>query len=239
MYHTLTMQRITIAIDGFSSCGKSTLAKALAAKLGYSYVDTGAMYRAVTLYCMEHGIIKDGAFEELEVNKALDHIQLDFRYNSQTHASDMYLNGRNVEKEIRQMDVSNMVSPISKVHEVRKRMVALQRLMGKDKGVVMDGRDIGTNVFTDAELKIFMTADNDIRTQRRVDELKAKGIKVSVDDVRKNLMERDYEDSHRKENPLTQAPDAIVLDNSDLTREEQMDFVLKLVMELKLPEQSV
>lgn len=225
------MKQITIAIDGYSSCGKSTIAKALAAKLGYSYVDTGAMYRAVTLYCIRKGIIKDARFEVNEVIKSLEHIHLTFVYNKSSLASDTLLNGENVEKEIRTLEVSNLVSHISLIREVRQKMVAIQREMGKNKGVVMDGRDIGTNVFPDAELKIFMTADTDVRTQRRVDEMRAKGYKVSVEEVKKNLLERDYEDSHRKENPLIQASDAIVLDNTELTREEQLEFVLNLVRE--------
>jgi cytidylate kinase len=230
------MKKITIAIDGYSSCGKSTLAKALAAKLGYSYVDSGAMYRAVTLYCLRHGIIKDALFMKEEVVKALAHIKLSFVYNSSSKASDTYLNGENVEKEIRQMDVSRNVSHISVLRDVREMMAAIQRDIGKDKGVVMDGRDIGTNIFPDAELKIFMTADTEIRTQRRVDELTSKGNHVTFDEVKKNLLSRDYEDSHRLENPLRKAADAIVLDNSDITREEQLEFVLKLAADLKFLE---
>jgi cytidylate kinase len=223
------MTKITIAIDGYSSCGKSTLAKALAARLGYSYVDSGAMYRAITLYCLEKGIIKDGLYQREEVIKILDQVHLSFRYNSATKASDTFLNGENVEKEIRQMAVSKNVSHISVIREVREMMVSIQRAMGKGKGVVMDGRDIGTNVFPDAELKIFMTADTEIRTRRRVDEMVAKGSHVSFDEVKKNLLSRDYEDSHREENPLRQATDAIVLDNSDMSREEQLNFVIDLV----------
>lgn len=228
------MRPITIAIDGYSSCGKSTIAKALAAKLGYSYVDTGAMYRAVTLYCLEHGLIKDGAFDEHEIVLALADIHLTFKFNSNTKSSETFLNGKNVEKDIRSMQVSSVVSPVSKIHDVRVHLVALQREMGKNKAVVMDGRDVGTNVFPDAELKIFMTADPDVRTHRRYDELAAKGIKISFEEVRENLISRDHEDTHRKENPLVQAPDAIVLDNTDLTREEQLDFVMKLVMDMKV-----
>ena len=228
------MKRITIAIDGYSSCGKSTIAKAVAAKLGYSYVDTGAMYRAVTLYCLEHGILKDGTFDEASVVKSLEDIRLTFKFNPASNSSETFLNGKNIEKEIRSMIVSASVSPISKIFDVRKQMVALQREMGKDKGVVMDGRDIGTNVFPDAELKIFMTADPYVRAQRRYDELTAKGIKVSLDEIRDNLASRDHEDTHRKENPLVKAPDAIVLDNTDMTREEQLDFVLKLVSEMEV-----
>jgi len=233
------MRKITIAIDGYSSCGKSTLAKALAAKLGYNYVDSGAMYRVVTLYCLRQGIIKDAVFMREEVVKALDRIALSFQYNASTKASDTYLNGENVEKEIRQMEVSKNVSHISVLKEVREMMASIQREMGKDKGVVMDGRDIGTNIFPDAELKVFMTADTDIRTRRRMDELTAKGNTVTFEEVKKNLLSRDYEDSHRTENPLRKADDAVVLDNSDLSREEQLDFVLKLVYDLKLLDQEV
>lgn len=228
------MKLITIAIDGYSSCGKSTIAKALAVRLGYSYVDSGAMYRAVTLYCLQHGIIKDGAFSESEVVRILDDVHLSFQFNPSAKTSETLLNGENVEKQIRSMEVSAHVSPISKISEVRRRMVALQRSMGRNKGVVMDGRDIGTNVFPDAELKLFMTADIDIRVQRRVDELHAKGQHVSIDEVKQNLITRDYEDTHRKENPLLQAPDAIVLDNSELSRDEQLDFVIKLIEEMKI-----
>jgi cytidylate kinase len=228
------MKPITIAIDGYSSCGKSTIAKAIAAKMGYSYVDTGAMYRAVTLYCIEHGVIKDRAFNENEIVRSLEDIHLSFKFNPNTKSSETFLNGKNVEKEIRSMIVSASVSPVSKIHDVRVHLVALQREMGKNKGVVMDGRDIGTNVFPDAELKIFMTADPDVRTHRRYDELAAKGVKITFEEVRENLISRDHEDTHRKENPLVQAPDAIVLDNTDLTREEQLDFVMKLVEDLKM-----
>lgn len=228
------MSKITIAIDGYSSCGKSTLAKALASKLGYKYVDSGAMYRAVTLYCLRKGIIKDSVYQIQEVVNILKDIHLSFQYNTSTKASDTYLNGENIEKEIRQMEVSSNVSHISIIKEVRTKMVAIQREMGKNKGVVMDGRDIGTNVFPNAELKIFMIGDLDVRTQRRLDELTAKGNKVSGEEVKKNLLDRDYEDSHRKENPLTKAEDAIVLDNTDLTKEEQLEFVLKLIEDLKL-----
>ncbi|MFI5149536.1 MAG: (d)CMP kinase [Bacteroidia bacterium] len=228
------MPKITIAIDGYSSCGKSTLAKALAVRLGYNYVDSGAMYRAVTLDCLRKGIIKDGQFMREEVIKILDSIHLSFVYNPASKASDTYLNGENVEKEIRQMDVSRNVSHVSVLKEVREMMAHIQRAMGVDKGVVMDGRDIGTNIFPDAELKIFMTADTEIRTLRRVDELTSKGNHVTFDEVKKNLLSRDYEDSHRAENPLRKADDAVVLDNSDLNREEQLDFVLNLVQDLKL-----
>jgi cytidylate kinase len=228
------MTKITIAIDGYSSCGKSTLAKALAAKLGYAYVDSGAMYRCVTLLALRKGVIKDHSFQESEIVKLLDEINLSFQFNPATKSNETFMNGENVEKEIRQMIVSENVSAVSAVHEVRVKMIALQRKLGKKKGIVMDGRDIGTNVFPDAELKLFMTADTDIRTQRRYDEYSAKGQHVSFSEVKANLIRRDHEDTHRKENPLTQAEDAIVLDNSDLTREQQLDFVIKLINDLTL-----
>lgn len=228
------MPKITIAIDGYSSCGKSTLAKALAATLGYAYVDSGAMYRSVTLYALRQGIIKDHGFIEDQIVRILPEINLTFKFNPATRSSETFLNGENVEKELRHMVVSENVSKVSAIHEVRVKMIAIQRELGKNKGIVMDGRDIGTNVFPDAELKLFMTADPDIRTQRRYDELLSKGQHPTFLDVKKNLLERDYEDTHRRENPLTQAEDAIVLDNSELTREQQLDYVLKLITDLTL-----
>jgi CMP/dCMP kinase len=228
------MSKITIAIDGYSSCGKSTLAKALAAKLGYAYIDSGAMYRSVTLYGLRKGVIKDGSFIEDEIIKLLPDIHLTFQFNPNTKSSDTFLNGENVEKELRQMIVSENVSKISAIHDVRVQLIAIQRKLGKNKGIVMDGRDIGTNVFPDAELKIFMTADTDIRTQRRYDELTSKGQHISFNDVKVNLIHRDYEDTHRKENPLIQAEDAILLDNSDLDREQQLEYILKLINDLTL-----
>ncbi len=226
--------KITIAIDGYSSCGKSTIAKALAARLGYSYVDTGAMYRVVTLYCMRKNILVNGEFDEQDVIDALDKINLSFSYNKQTKTSETFLNNENVEKEIRTMEVSQNVSGVSLIKEVRTKMVELQRKMGKGKGVVMDGRDIGTNVFPKAELKLFMTADTDVRTQRRLDELTAKGEHISFDEVKQNLLSRDNQDTHRKENPLIKADDAIVLDNTDISKEEQLEFVLKLIEDMQL-----
>jgi CMP/dCMP kinase len=228
------MSKITIAIDGYSSCGKSTLAKALAAKLGYTYVDSGAMYRCATLYGLRKGVIKDKHFIPEEMIKLLPEINIRFEFNPNTKSSETYLNDENVEKEIRQMIVSENVSMISTIHEVRVQMVAIQRKLGKKKGIVMDGRDIGSNVFPFAELKLFMTADMDIRTQRRYDEYSSKGQHVSYEEVKRNLIERDYEDTHRKENPLVQAQDAIVLDNSELSREEQLEFVIKLIHDLTL-----
>ena len=231
------MSKITIAIDGYSSCGKSTLAKALAAHLGYAYLDSGSMYRCVTLYALRKGLIKDGSFIKEEIIKILPEINLRFEFNPRTKASDTFLNEENVEKEIRMMNVSDNVSKISTIHEVRVKMVALQRELGKNKGIVSDGRDIGSKVFPDAELKIFMTADTDIRTQRRYDELSSKGQHVSYNEIKANLLSRDYDDTHRKENPLVQAKDAIVLDNSDLTREQQLEFILRLIKDLTLPVQ--
>ena len=229
------MSKITIAIDGYSSCGKSTLAKALAAYLGYTYVDSGAMYRCVTLYALRKGLIKDNhSFLPEEIVKLLPEIQLRFEFNPHTKSSDTFLNGENVEKEIRQMVVSENVSQVSAIHEVRVKMIAIQRELGKNGGIVMDGRDIGSNVFPGAELKIFMTADTDIRTQRRFDEFTSKGQHIAFGDVKLNLIHRDHEDTHRKENPLVQEKDAIVLDNSELTREQQLEFVLRLIHDLTL-----
>ncbi|MCE3279948.1 MAG: cytidylate kinase [Bacteroidetes bacterium] len=228
------MSKITIAIDGYSSCGKSTLAKALAGKLGYAYVDSGAMYRSVTLHALRQGIIKDHGFIAEQIIKILPEINLSFKFNPGTGSSETFLNGENVEKELRHMIVSENVSKVSAIHEVRVKMIAIQRELGKNKGIVMDGRDIGTNVFPDAELKLFMTADPDIRTQRRYDEMLAKGQHPTFLDVKKNLLDRDYEDTHRKENPLTQAEDAIVLDNTELNREQQLEYVMKLITDLTL-----
>lgn len=228
------MSRITIAIDGYSSCGKSTLAKALAAKLNYAYIDSGAMYRCVTLYCLRKGIIKNQKFSPEEVIAALDDITLHFEFNPHTKTSETYLNSENVEKQIRTMEVAENVSKISAIKEVREHMVAIQRQFGLHKGVVMDGRDIGSHVFPDAELKLFMTADIETRVQRRMDELTSKGEHVEFMDVKVNLSNRDYDDTQRKENPLIRAKDAIILDNTDLSREEQLDYVLKLIGDLLL-----
>lgn len=229
------MQKITIAIDGYSSTGKSTLARALAQKLNYSYVDTGAMYRAVTLYAIRNGIIdKEYNLDTEKLIKALDKIDLNFMYDQTHKTSVTLLNGEDVEKFIRTMEISNNVSRVSSVKEVREKMISIQRGLGKKKAVVMDGRDIGTNVFPNAELKLFMTADTDIRAQRRHDEMSSKGQIYSMEEVKKNLMERDHADTTRKENPLTKAEDAIVLDNTELTREEQLEFVMKLIEDIYL-----
>jgi cytidylate kinase len=223
------MNRITIAIDGYSSCGKSTLAKQLAKKLGYSYIDSGAMYRSVALWCLENNVIKNGVTDKEKLLSNLDNIKIEFRFHPEIQLSQTYLNGRNIEKEIRGMAVSEIVSKISSIKEVRQKMVALQRQFGEDKCVVMDGRDIGSVVFPNAELKLFMIADPAIRAKRRYDELKAKGTEVSMEEIAENLRLRDYEDTTRQENPLIQAADAVVLDNSNLTPEQQFDVAWKLV----------
>ena len=225
------MGKLTIAIDGYSSCGKSTVAKGIAKKLGYVFVDSGAMYRAVTLYCLKNHIVRDGKFSAQEVIKAMQDIHLEFKLNPETGQSDIHLNGLDVEKEIREMNVSNFVSPISAIKEVREQIVLLQRKFRTRTGIVMDGRDIGTNVFPDAELKIFMTADEGVRAQRRWKELDAKGINVSLEEIKRNLQQRDHEDTHRQYNPLRKADDAVELDNTWMTLEEQLDFALKLVKE--------
>ncbi len=226
------MRQITIAIDGYSSCGKSTLARELAHELGYAYIDTGAMYRAVTLYCLEKGIIEKGrAVDAFKVIKELLHIKIEFRYSDNSGKSETYLNGKNVEGEIRGMEVSELVSPVSAIHEVRKMMVYLQRQLAKDGGVVMDGRDIGTTVFPHAELKLFMTADINVRVERRKQELLSKGIAVKDSEIKRNLQRRDEEDSTRAISPLKQAPDAVLLDNTKITREEQLKIALRWAKE--------
>lgn len=231
----MPVQKITIAIDGFSSCGKSTLAKALAQKLGYKYIDTGAMYRAVTYYAISHKHIdKDLVVDTAALTAALPSLDIKFQLNPATHHSDIVLNGHNIEREIRTMEVSAAVSRISAIREVRLSMVALQRAMGKRKGVVLDGRDIGTHVFPKAELKLFMTADPEVRARRRMDEFSSKGQYFTLEEVQESLRQRDHEDMNRKESPLIKAEDAIVLDNSELNREEQLEFVIKLISDLQV-----
>lgn len=225
-------KKITIAIDGFSSTGKSTLAKQLANHLGYVYVDTGAMYRAVTFFAMQNGYISLNFFDAVPLINSLPLIKLQFKFNPDLGFAEMYLNEVNVEKEIRTIEVSNFVSKVAEISEVRAKLVEQQKEMGKDKGIVMDGRDIGTVVFPDAELKIFMTASATTRAQRRFDELQQKGDTVSYEEVLKNVEERDYIDTHRKDSPLVKAEDAIEFDNSYLTREEQFELVLELVNEV-------
>jgi cytidylate kinase len=221
------MKKITIAIDGHSSCGKSTMAKDLAREVGYVYVDTGAMYRSVTLYALRNGLFTNEGIKEAELRQQMPNIQISFKFNPETGHPDTYLNGELVEQDIRTMEVSSHVSPIATLGFVREAMVAQQQQMGKDKGVVMDGRDIGTVVFPDAELKIFVTASAEVRAQRRYDELKAKGMEADYDDILKNVQERDYIDSHREVSPLKQAPDAILLDNSQMTIAEQKEWLMQ------------
>lgn len=227
-----TNKKIVIAIDGFSSCGKSTFAKAIARRLGYIFIDTGAMYRAVTLYALEHGAIRSGIVDEEAVVRLLDEISITFRFNPERGASDIYVNGTFVEGKIRTIEVSNCVSAVSAIAEVRRKLVAMQQEMGRKRGVVMDGRDIGTVVFPDAELKIFMTADPKVRARRRYDELTAKGDAVSLEAIEQNVRDRDYQDMHRAISPLRQADDAVVLDNSQLSVEEQMQWVMERIAQL-------
>ncbi|QCE43235.1 (d)CMP kinase [Psychroserpens sp. NJDZ02] len=223
------MQNITIAIDGFSSTGKSTVAKQLAKHLGYIYVDTGAMYRAVTLYTMQNGWIDKDQFDVVALVSNLDKITISFTFNPALGFAEVYLNGVNIEREIRTLEVSSYVSKVAAIPEVRYQLVKQQQKMGKDKGVVMDGRDIGTVVFPYAELKLFMTASADKRATRRFDELIGRGDDVKYEAVLRNVQERDYIDSHREDSPLVKADDAIEIDNSDLTLEAQFDAVLNLV----------
>mgnify|MGYP003304377383 FL=1 len=217
-------KRIIIAIDGHSSCGKSTFAKAIAARLGYIFIDTGAMYRAVTLYALENSIIENGIVDEERIKSSLGDIDIDFRFNPQRGASDIYVNGDLAEGKIRTIEVSNCVSAVSSIGAVRSKLVAMQQAMGRDGGVVMDGRDIGTVVFPDAELKIYMTADAMVRAERRYKELTAKGDKVSLEEIYENVVSRDHADMTRAISPLRKAEDAIVLDNSHMSVEEQMEW---------------
>lgn len=221
------MRKITIAIDGYSSCGKSTMAKDLAREIGYIYVDTGAMYRSVTLFAMSNSLFdEDGSIKTDKLKDRMGEINISFRLNSETGRPDTYLNGELVEKEIRTMEVSANVSKIAALPFVREALVAQQQAMGKEKGIIMDGRDIGTVVFPDAELKIFVTASAEVRAQRRYDELKAKGMPANFDDILKNVKERDYIDSHRETSPLRMADDALELDNSHMTIEEQKAWLM-------------
>lgn len=221
------MKKITIAIDGFSSCGKSTMAKDLAKEIGYVYIDSGAMYRAVTLYSIENGLFSSGIIDSKELEKHLNDIHISFKLNPHSSHPDTYLNGENVENKIRTMEVSSKVSPVSALGFVREAMVARQQEMGRVKGIVMDGRDIGTTVFPDAELKIYVTASPEIRAQRRYDELKAKGQDVSFDEILKNVKERDYIDQNREVSPLKKADDALLLDNGNMTIAEQKQWLIE------------
>jgi cytidylate kinase len=221
-----------IAIDGFSSCGKSTFAKAIAERLGYAYIDTGAMYRAVTLFALQNHLITEDAVDIPSLLSRLDDITVTFRRNTATRQNEILLNGQCVENAIRTIEVSGKVSEISAIKEVRTKLVSLQQAMGKDKSIVMDGRDIGTVVFPQADIKIFMTARDEVRVQRRYDELAGKGMAASREEIRENIAHRDYIDQHREENPLKQAADAIVLDNSDMTPQQQMEWFEELLTDI-------
>ncbi|MBP7732097.1 MAG: (d)CMP kinase [Bacteroidales bacterium] len=221
--------KLIIAIDGYSSAGKSTFAKAIAKELNYIYIDSGAMYRAVTLFCMRKGLIKNNEIDIDGVKNALKNININFVYNSEKGEYETWLNSENVEQEIRSIEVSKYVSLISQIPEVRKRLMELQRQIGASKGIVMDGRDIATVVFPDADIKIFMTASVDVRAQRRFDELRAKGESVDYDEIKKNIIERDLLDENRAISPLRKAEDAIILDNTNMTLEEQMKWVRQII----------
>jgi cytidylate kinase len=227
------MKKIIIAIDGHSACGKSTLAKALAKELKYIYIDSGAMYRAVTLFAIQNNWISDDGknVEENELVDALNNINISFNYNSQTGKSDTFLNGINIEDEIRSMNVAKAVSAVAKIKKVREKLVEFQQSFGKNKGIIMDGRDIGTVVFPNADLKIWVTANMEVRTARRYKELIEMGAKITVDEVRNNIQSRDFEDSNRKESPLKRAEDAKDIDNSYLSKNETLQAAINLVDE--------
>lgn len=225
-------QKITIAIDGYSSTGKSTIAKQLASTFGYVYVDSGAMYRAMTLFAMNEGFVSPDHLNREDLIGHLDKADVAFTFNPELGYAEIYLNGKNVESQIRTLEVSNLVSVVAAISEIRRKMVAIQQEIGRNKGVVMDGRDIGTVVFTDAELKLFMTSSAETRAQRRYDELIGKGHEVSYDEVLQNVLNRDQIDTTRADSPLVKAEDAIEIDNSNLTKEQQFDKVLKLTQEV-------
>ncbi|KPK88115.1 MAG: cytidylate kinase [Bacteroides sp. SM23_62_1] len=222
-------ENIVIAVDGPSSSGKSTFAKAIASELGITYIDSGAMYRAVTLFCLRNGLIIDGIIDIPSLIHRLNQIKIEFRFNDTLNRLETYLNGENVEDEIRNVAVSKFVSPVSKVEPVREKMVDLQRSMAKDRSVVMDGRDIGTVVFPEADIKLFLIANEEVRARRRYDELRQKGINISFQDVLNNISDRDYQDSNRSISPLAQAKDAIALDNSNMGVDGQMEWFRKLL----------
>lgn len=225
-------KKINIAIDGYSSCGKSTLAKAIAKELNYVYIDTGAMYRAMTLFALQHNLLKDGAVNREKLGGLLDKVFISFKYNTDSRSTDTYLNGKNVEKEIRAMQVSKYVSQIAAEPSVRKKLVRLQQRMAESRGVVMDGRDIGTVVLPEAEVKFFMTAAPEVRAERRYKELKEKGADVTLEEVMDNIRQRDEIDTTRSADPLRQAEDALIVDNTDLTIDEQFAFVMNHINKL-------
>lgn len=224
------MRKFNIAIDGYSSCGKSTLAKALANALNLKYIDSGAMYRAVTWYALKNNLIVDGKLDEKVLVNRLNDVDIEVSFNRKKGITTTKLNGEDISDVIRDMPVSRMVSPVSAVKEVREKLLELQQKMGKRKGVIMDGRDIGTTVFPGAPLKIFLTADPKIRAQRRYDELKTKGVKITLKEIKENLTSRDYIDENREVSPLKKAADAIVIDNSELDPEEQLDLAMEMAM---------
>ena len=232
------MKKITIAIDGFSSCGKSTLAKELAKRLSYSYIDTGAMFRAVALYCLRNGLIKEDGTKVYKIREFLDEFEIGFKFNEQKGFGEVTLNGENVEEEIRSLTISRIVTKISGIKEVREKLLIIQKKIGSDKCVVLDGRDIGTVVFPDAELKIFMTADTKVRAKRRLNELKGKGHKVTLEQVQENLRLRDYDDTTRSESPLKQANDAVLIDNTNLTKRDQLSMIVALAKERMVDEDT-
>ena len=226
-------KKLIIAIDGYSSCGKSTFAKAIARELSYIHIDSGAMYRAVTLFCLKNGFVGRNKLKRWEIVSHLQEIHVGFIYNSDIHEYETYLNSENVETEIRGIEVTGYVSEISRIPEVRARMVELQRQIGVNKGIVMDGRDIGTVVFPDADLKIFMTASVDVRAKRRFDELKGRNIEIGLEEVKRNIIARDIADENREISPLRRAEDAIVLDNTRMTVAQQMEWVRKIIRALQ------
>lgn len=231
------MKKITIAVDGFSSCGKSTLAKQLAKALDYIYVDTGAMFRAIALYCLQQKLVTEEGDEIYKIKDFVEDIHISFEYNEKLKQSEITLAGKNVEDQIRNLQISKIVTKISGIKEIRTKLAKLQKQIGKDKGVVMDGRDIGTVIFPDAELKIFMTAEPKVRVDRRYKELIGKGQVVTIDQVSENLKQRDYNDTHRKESPLLRADDAVVIDNTNLSPNDQFSMVFALAQErIKLSE---
>ena len=228
----VSKKNIIIAIDGHSSCGKSTIAKDLAKKINYTYIDSGAMYRVITLFAIRNGLVHEDKIDQNKLSSCIDKLSISFKYNETKKRHETYLNGELVEDEIRSLDVSNKVSLIAKIKFVREKMVTFQRELSKGFGIIMDGRDIGTVVFPNAQLKIFMTADIEVRAIRRYKELKDKGEEVSLDAIRKNVKQRDYIDENRDESPLRKADDAIVLDNSNLSKEEQLNWIVKKMEEV-------
>lgn len=229
----ITDKKLIIAIDGHSSCGKSTVAKDLAKKIGYTYIDSGAMYRVVTLFALRNGLIVNDNVDENKLSHIIDNLSISFKFNKEKQRHETYLNSDMVEDEIRNLEVSDKVSLIAKIKFVREKMVAFQRELSKGGGVIMDGRDIGTVVFPNADLKIFMTADVEIRAIRRFKELKDKGEEISLDEIRENVKKRDFIDENRDESPLKKAKDAIILDNTHLNPEEQLDWIVERMNEIK------